>query len=37
MPGPRGNLRADTVPEIINMLQTNGRVRPRVEAHKAAA
>lgn len=37
MLGPRGNPRADNILEIINILQTNERVRLRVEAHKAAA
>jgi hypothetical protein len=35
--GPRGNPRADNILEIIKILQTNERVRFRVEAHKAAA
>ena len=37
MLGPRGNPRADNILEIIKILQTNERVRLRVEAHKAAA
>ena len=37
MLGPRGNPRADNVLEIIKILQANERVKPRVEAHKAAA
>ena len=37
MLGPRGNPRADNILEIIKILQANERVRPRVEAHKAAA
>jgi DNA-binding phage protein len=36
MLGPRGNPRADNILEIIKILQTNERVRLRVEAHKAA-
>ena len=37
MLGPRGNPRADNILEIIKILQTNERVKLRVEAHKAAA
>ena len=37
MLGPRGNPRADNILEIIKILQANERVKPRVEAHKAAA
>jgi len=35
--GPRGNPRADNILEIIKILQTNERVKLRVEAHRAAA
>ena len=37
MLGLRGNPRADNILEIIKILQTNERVKLRVEAHKAAA
>jgi DNA-binding phage protein len=37
MLGPRGNPRADNILEIIKILQTNERVKLRVEARKAAA
>jgi len=36
MLGPRGNPRADNILEIIKILQTNERVKLRVEAWKAA-
>jgi len=37
MRGLRGNPRDGTIVEIIKILLTNGRVRLRAEAHKAAA
>ncbi|HTP06473.1 MAG TPA: transcriptional regulator [Nitrospirota bacterium] len=37
MLGPRGNPRAGNILEIIKILQTNERVKLRVEAHKVTA